>query len=108
MNLLENVLFVISCECFLTCVDNAAAVDDEVGSIKDAFFLKDLAAFVVKKLVVGSTCNSAALEVGDCIVVNCCTESAGSENVTFCGENVFLSYFYRIKLCNCFFHSFAV
>ena len=82
--LLENILFVVGGEGFLACVDNAAAVDDEIGSIEDAFALEHSAAFFIKKLVVCSACDCAALKVRDGVIVESCTESAGGDNIALC------------------------
>ena len=45
--LLEYVLLVVCCECFLTCVDYSAAVDDEVRCVQDAASLQSFACSII-------------------------------------------------------------
>ena len=69
MYLLKHVFLVVGGESFLTCVDNAAGIDDEVGSISDSSCFECESCFLVIDLVVCSTCNCSALQLRDGIFV---------------------------------------
>ena len=70
MYLLKHVFLVVGGESFLTCVDNAAGIDDEVGSVCDASCLESKSGFLVVDLVVCSTCDCSALQLRDGIFVD--------------------------------------
>ena len=108
MYLLEHVLLVISRECFLTCVDDSASVDDEVRSVQDAACLESFACSVIINNVVGSSGNSSALELRDGLAVYDSAESARCEDVAFNAVDLVFRDLGCSELLNSILHCFAV
>ena len=70
--------------------------------------MKDLSALVIEQLVVGGTCNGAALELRQGEVVDGRTEGARREDIAFRSVDLVIGNFLCSPLFDCYVHILAV